>query len=278
MQILSRFSSPALLKESAWEYLLVSNMIGLESGLTIQFVAMVSTLRFMGVPVAFSSSPSFLAAILSQCLIVSMSFIGERYAKNKCGKTILLGIVNLLQVVGAMLIITGTSKELFYSEDCRPGSNSSTVVSNISLQTSFTSDTTLNNLNTNTSPTPYRNVIVIEDNSSTIASNKTHLHSQIMDLDILTLDSREPYYSLPSFDGNNSSFHRVEDNNDNIISSALPFPFNAALVIVGFALMESGFDVGNCFLKTYALICSPQENHAKILVKSTFISSIGKYY
>ena len=52
-------------------------------------------------------------------------------------------------------------------------------------------------------------------------------------------------------------------------------PFFAILAMIGYALIDCGFDSSNCFLKTFAIACVPADQHAGVIVKCVLMSSLG---
>ncbi|XP_035826459.1 membrane-associated transporter protein [Aplysia californica] len=52
-------------------------------------------------------------------------------------------------------------------------------------------------------------------------------------------------------------------------------PYYAIMVMVGFACVDCGYDASSCFLKTFALACTPSEDHSSIIIKSVLVSSFG---
>ncbi|CAG5129791.1 unnamed protein product, partial [Candidula unifasciata] len=49
----------------------------------------------------------------------------------------------------------------------------------------------------------------------------------------------------------------------------------AVLAMIGYCLLDCGYDSSNCFLKTFALASTKPRYHSGIIVKSVFVSSFG---
>ncbi|RUS82434.1 hypothetical protein EGW08_009822, partial [Elysia chlorotica] len=54
-----------------------------------------------------------------------------------------------------------------------------------------------------------------------------------------------------------------------------PIPFYAFLAMLGYCFVDAGYDFGGCFLKTFVLHCTPNENQEGALVNLNMISSVG---
>ena len=69
---------------------------------------------------------------------------------------------------------------------------------------------------------------------------------------------------------NNTHYSVLKE--DNFVTD---IPYFAVMTMVGYALIETGFDSSNCCLKTFAIACVPTDQHADVIVKSALMSSIG---
>ncbi|RUS82433.1 hypothetical protein EGW08_009821 [Elysia chlorotica] len=52
-------------------------------------------------------------------------------------------------------------------------------------------------------------------------------------------------------------------------------PFYTYIAMIGYTLIDCGYDSSNCFLKTFVLHCAPVEYHRSLIIKLTMVSSIG---
>lgn len=233
--------------------LLVAVTIGLEASVTLEVIFMIANIQTLGVPIRYSSLPGTVSAAMGVVLIPTMGFVMDRWAKSKSGKAkIMIGTCSL-QILGNLLIFSANVIKLV-NFDYDEGDNASTASPWLSTTQGHNSTTV--NASSHTRFSDPATALASFDNSSAVSSR---------------LDASGPTESnflRPDFQNNAGVPATIEE---------APVRYFAILGMIGYALLDCGYDSSNCFLKTFALASTAPRHHSGIIAKAVFVSSFGTY-
>ncbi|CAL1535428.1 unnamed protein product [Lymnaea stagnalis] len=221
--------------------LLVANTVGIDACAVFEMLLMIANIQTLGVPIRFASLPGTVAAILAAFLIPTIGLLLSRSTLSKRANGIIVFATSCLQIFGTLLVFTANTVKLLYY-DHPPGhvtylqSRKADNRTYLSLGMSTTSSLTPNLLFNNSSS-------VYGVTSLTYGDNMTGNSSYVLSHGAPTVPPDIRFYAI--------------------------------LAMIGFALIDAGYDTSTCFLKTFAVALTPPKEHSNIIFMSIVISSIG---
>lgn len=218
-------------------FLLVTHMVGVEACVAFEVILMIANIQTLGVPIKFSSLPGTVAAAFGIVLIPTLGFIMDKWATSRPAKAKILILTTSLQLTGTFLIFIGNTVKLLYHDNQTP------------------------------SNTTWWNVTIPNNTDWTNSSVFTSIGTTLAEVDFT---GTSPTINLSAilttrFDGIATDLPAEKES----------IQYFAILAMVGYAMIDCGYDSSNCFLKTFALSSSPPEDHSNIIVRSILISSMG---
>lgn len=216
--------------------LLVIVTVGLETSVTLEVIFMIANIQTLGVPIRYSSLPGTVSACMGIVLIPSMGFIMDRWAKSKSSKALILIGTTSLEILGSVFIFTANAIKLLYYDE------SSKDIGSTTFHPPNVTD-------------QWSGV-----NSTTILPPKNYSTEQNLSLNFMNTTDRSLGITI---------FPSVTSEEESI-------RYFAILAMIGYCLLDCGYDSSNCFVKTFALASTEPRYHSSIIVKSVFVSSFGK--
>ncbi|BFZ16441.1 hypothetical protein BsWGS_19480 [Bradybaena similaris] len=215
--------------------LLVIVTVGLETSVTLEVIFMIANIQTLGVPIRYSSLPGTVSACMGIVLIPSMGFIMDRWAKSKSSKALILIGTTSLEILGSVFIFTANTIKLLYYDESSDGTGS----------------TTFHSLNVTD---PWSAV-----NATTLLPPTDYPTEQNVSLNFMNTTDRSLVTTI---------FPAVASEGESI-------RYFAILAMIGYCLLDCGYDSSICFVKTFALASTEPRYHSSIIVKSVFVSSFG---
>ncbi|CAL1538587.1 unnamed protein product [Lymnaea stagnalis] len=219
--------------------LLVTHMVGIEACVAFEVILMIANLQTLGVPIRFSSLPGTVAATFGIVLIPTLGFIMDKLATSRRAKAIILVCTTSFQVAGTFFIFIGNAVKLLYHDKLTP---SNSTWWNVTTEESLTT--------------------------------KTEWPNETL-LSVMGITATEYPRIGPTSNISLLLTTQFESSTTELPTEEAPIQYFAILAMVGYALIDCGYDSSNCFLKTFALASTPPEDHSNIIVRSILVSSLG---
>ena len=276
-----------------WQLTITSEMIGLEANIAMEVILMIANLQTLGVPIRYSSLPGTVAAATGVFLIPCLGFVLDRWAKSKQSKANILAFTTTIQLLGSLLVLLANGIKLGMSsiaDSHGPNGTSGGNLTNLFLlqnknRVDFNSSSPMKIFDWENTLGPVSHSITPRvkglNYSNNIHSQQEQQNQSFLAHSETTFPLTTPYnlsvqdrsmkVTLPFLENpqNFSGFHESDGGGEVI-------PPYAYIAMVGYTLLDCGYDCSNCFLKTFVLHCTPAEYHVSVIVKSIMVSSVGE--
>ncbi|GFO21138.1 proton-associated sugar transporter a [Plakobranchus ocellatus] len=275
-----------------WELFINGASIGIEANVAIESIFMIANVQTLGLPMLYAPLPWTVSTCISILLIPILGVVIDRWAKSKESISKVLGFTIFILLIGALCVFFANGIYLIW-------------YSNFYDKHNFRNNKNLYN----TSSLYGRSGKDFYDSSTNLSSQTVRAHAEPVDNLISTLKEQSfdiPLILTPHFP-NTTSLHNTEHHRlyigsasaslppiaANILPEISPLPnqgeddskesaeitdsisFYAFLAMVGYCLVDCGYDSCNCFLKTFILHCTPPRYHDTVIVKSVLMSALG---
>ncbi|GFO21130.1 sucrose transport protein [Plakobranchus ocellatus] len=276
-----------------WQLVITGEMIGLEANITLEVILMIANIQTLGVPIRYASIPGTVAAAFGLFLIPVLGLVLDRWAKSKRSKAKILGFTTLIQLVGSLCVLLANGIKLAVdhtnTSSASNGSTSGNITDLFLLDnligielTNSTSDLySESSLRSTETFSDYFWPGLLSDNQSSILTTLSPFTNQTFaparDDSRLSYPQTTPGPSATEERWTTTAQQFQEDLRDQGKGGYKEegIPFYAYIAMVGYCMLDCGYDSSNCFLKTFVLHCTPPEHHVSIIVKSIMVSSVG---
>ncbi|RUS82432.1 hypothetical protein EGW08_009820 [Elysia chlorotica] len=280
-----------------WQLTITSEMIGLEANIAMEVILMIANIQTLGVPVRYSSIPGTVAAAAGVFLIPCLGFVLDRWAKSKQSKAKILAFTTTIHLVGSLLVLLANGIKLGMSLGSDSSGGNGTSGDNLTnfLLLQIKTQTGFNSTSLKIPPDWNNTVSVIPDSIITREgeynysdyfqsqqkllnqSSLTHSETAFPFNNPYNISVHVPFATLNTSMEKARTFYKEEIPRNFSVAQASEetIPFYAYIGMVGYTLLDCGYDSSNCFLKTFVLHCTPVEYHVSVIVKSIMVSSVG---
>lgn len=247
-----------------WQLVITSEMVGLEANIAVEIILMIANIQTLGVPIRYSSVPGLVAAAAGVFLIPFLGFVLDRWAKSKQSKAKILAFTTMIELTGSLLVLLANGLKLALT-------SVDSDITNISKSINF------NDLNLDQFVPTAANTSL-----KSIETSGNELVNQLEEFNLEFYNQPIPIRFkevIPNYSPNDSTtqmsstFLRPSKAEHHGVHEVIPF--YAYIGMVGYTLLDCGYDSSACFLKTFVLHCTPVEHHVSVIVKSIMISSVG---
>ena len=274
-----------------WQFIITSEMIGLEANIAMEVIFMIANLQTLGVPIRYTSLPGTVAAAASFFLIPCLGFVLDRWAKSKQSKAKILAFTTMLQLLGSLLVLLANGLKVWMSPGAdyfglnRPNGENFTLLLRLesAIKAGYNSTSSreishyitshpeelLNQSHSIISPQKLQHQSFLLHTSITFPFDSPFNSSIQHPLLLLNTSMEMPYMPVEA-----SSSVPIALQQD---SAEDTLPFYTYIAMIGYTLVDCGYDSSNCFLKTFVLHCTPKEYHRSALIKCIMVASMGKY-
>ena len=270
-----------------WQLAITSEMVGLEANIALEVILMIANIQTLGVPIRYASVPGTIAAATGVFLIPCLGYVLDKWAKSKTSKARILTFTTMIQFAGSLLVLLANALKLTldYAE--------TSDILNVTSTGNLTDNLFIPGVDfAGHNDTIQRNLFAGLDamvpdfeglnQSGKIALWPNHLNQSIAThvSDIFSRDS----LSNPLTQSPTGSPHvpkaatnlPLTKNSESHSGGDEAIPFYAYIAMVGYTMLDCGYDSSNCFLKTFVLHCTPAEYHVSVIVKAVMVSSVGE--
>ncbi|GFO21141.1 hypothetical protein PoB_004764600 [Plakobranchus ocellatus] len=256
-----------------WQFVLTLEAMGLDAVIALELLLMVTNPQSLGVPIRYAPLSGTLGACISFLVLPIVGFCNDRWAKSKASKARILVITAFIQFSGACFVLAANALKLcehLDGEEDRQGNiySQSWNLTKLSGLESPHRDKSFIGLSPNFSENVDSGHVATNESSNITSAWMTnfpqpHLY-QTKPIQSST-DLRQSVIPAPSISPTVPDTEEEE-----------PVRVYAYLAMIGFCLVDTGYDFAGCFLKTFLFHCTPPEYHQSVIVKLIMISSLGK--
>ncbi|GFS13617.1 transporter [Elysia marginata] len=265
-----------------WQLLITSEMVGLEANIAAEVILMIANIQTLGVPIRYSSVPGTVAAAIGIILIPFLGYVLDRWAKSKRSKAIILAFTTTIQLLGSLLVLLANGLKLALTSvesDDRNGSSGGNLTDfHLFQSVSYDSYNDMSAtrmsgwINTVNAVIPPFSPSIRDLNNSNVSQSQ--FQNQSFSSSIQFRFS-VPNKSMEMTHTSSFTTPKYLDYQELSSDGEGSIPFYAFIGMVGYTLLDCGYDSSNCFLKTFVLHCTPVEYHVSVIVKSIMVSSVG---
>ncbi|KAL8600218.1 hypothetical protein ACOMHN_062508 [Nucella lapillus] len=225
--------------------MLCAQLVGMEAAINFEQIYTIPVLQTLGMPLPLTYLPGLVSGPTSLFLLPLIGMLIDKGRSPYRRKFAALVFAAGLQITGMLGVLTANFLHLRYLID-------------------------LNNT-------------TLGDNGSDGFVNSSVVPTSVGDLYV---DGFGKYISGKNIsvlgqDSNPDSFVRSGDIKSSAVSldeayqSTSSAHFKAGIGMLGFILMDLGFDASNCFVKAFLVSCSPRADHTSLIVLGVMMGAVG---